>query len=101
MTIPEGERVSVHLVAVHGPGGGAFRALLDGKPLLLQDPGGGFGNSPGGADVSLASPHATRLLSLGFEPVSVEPGPHELALRCVRSGELAFDYVWIRRETAE
>ncbi len=82
-------KFSLHLIAVHRPGGAVVRALLDGKPLTTD------GNR---RDVSLRSAFAPRVLNVNFRPVAVKSGSRLVELECVVPGEVGLDSIWIRPE---
>jgi hypothetical protein len=78
---------AVHLVGLHRPAAGAFRASLDGEPLQRRDQA---------ETTSLAIPHGTRLLNVTFRPGLLAAGAHELVLECTAPGVIGGDYLWIK-----
>jgi hypothetical protein len=88
LPIEEAGRWSICIVAVHRPDGAAVRVLLDGKPLARGDDG----------EVRLRTDHAARVLNVGFPPVEIAAGKHELVLECVEAGLVGIDYVWVKPE---
>lgn len=95
LSVPADGGYRLHLVARHAPDGGALALQLAGHELVLDDAGGG-GQATGGREVSLRLAHGTRLLSLGFAPVPLSAGTHELQVGCAVAGVLGLEYVWIR-----
>jgi hypothetical protein len=82
-------RCSLHLIAIHQPGGAVLQAAIDGKPLTVE----------GGANqFALRSAHAPRNLNVNFQPVDVKAGKHEITLECVEPGPVGLDLIWVRPE---
>jgi hypothetical protein len=82
-------RYSLHLIAVHQPGGAVLQAQLDGKPLTLDAKAAQF---------ALRSAHARRDLNVNFQPLEVKAGKHEIVLECVEPGTAGLDLIWVRPE---
>jgi hypothetical protein len=82
-------RYTLHLIAIHQPGGASLRATLDGKPLMISEKTAQF---------SLTSPHASRDLNVDFQPVDAKAGSREIELECVEPGPVGLDLLWIRPE---
>jgi hypothetical protein len=82
-------RFSLHLIAVHRPGGAVVQATLDGKPLVTQE---------GPTQFALRSAHAPRNLNVNFQPVDVKAGQREIVLECVEPGPVGLDLIWVRPE---
>jgi hypothetical protein len=89
LPIEKDGRAALHLVAVHRPGGGSLRMLLEGKPLLTSD---------GAETIRLHSAHAPRLLNVNFRPVDLKAGSREILLECVEPGPVGLDYLWVRTQ---
>jgi hypothetical protein len=91
LTLPveKAGKTTLHLVAVHQPGGAVVRALLDAKPLTVGS---------GEDRIALVSSHAPRVLNVNFRPVDLRPGPHELILECLEGGIVGLDYLWVKSE---
>jgi hypothetical protein len=82
-------RYTLHLIAIHRPGGAVLQAQLDGKPLKLDGDAAQF---------ALRSAHARRDLNVNFQPVEVKAGNHEITLECVEPGAAGLDLIWVRPE---
>jgi len=82
-------RVTLHLVAVHQPGGAVLQAALDGKPLPLEG---------GAKSFALRSAFAPRDLNVNFQPVEAKAGTHEIELECIEAGPAGLDLIWARTE---
>jgi hypothetical protein len=82
-------RYSLHLIAIHQPGGAVLQAQLDGKPLAIGDQVKQF---------ALRAPHAPRNLNVNFLPIDVKAGTHEVVLECVEPGPVGLDTIWVRPE---
>ncbi len=87
LPIEKDGKVVIHLVAAHQPGGATVRALVNGKPLPLDD---------NGETVGLQSAHRPRVLNVNFKPVELRAGPQELVLECVEPGVVGLDYIWVK-----
>lgn len=82
-------RYSLHLVAIHRPGGAVVRAKLDGKTLMIDDKVDQF---------PLRANHVLRDLNVNFQPVDLKAGDHQITLECVEPGPVGLDLIWIRPE---
>ena len=82
-------KVSLHLVAVHQPGGAIVRVLLDGKPLTAD---------ANAKEIPLRSAFAPRVLNVNCQPVEVKAGTRTIELECVEPGPVGLDSIWIRPE---
>jgi len=89
LPVEQAGRVSIHLVAVHRPGGAKVRVFVDGKPLATED---------GGEEVALRTAHATRVLNVHFKPIELSAGSRGIALECVEAGPVGLDYLWIKKQ---
>lgn len=89
LPVAKAGKQTLHLVAVHAPGGAEVRLLLNGKPVLLG----------GGGDVAAlrAAPNP-RVLNVHYQPVDLPAGEASLALECVTAGAVDLDYLWLKPE---
>jgi len=92
----EGE-YGLNMVAAHWPESGVLRIVLDGVPLLVDNLGGAGAGERGHEEAVFRSSHARRLLSTGFQTVTLAAGEHELVVECLEAGRFAFDYLWIQK----
>ncbi|MEW6071044.1 MAG: glycoside hydrolase family 172 protein [Planctomycetota bacterium] len=86
----------INLVARHRPDGATIRVLLDGEALPVDYAGGSSACAPGDVEIALATRYVPRILSLGFPARSLAAGEHAVTLECVKDGDAAFDYLWVK-----
>lgn len=87
LPIEKDGRAAIHVGAVCRTNGAVVRALLDGKPLRVED---------GTETVAMRTTYAPRVLNLNFKPTEVKAGSHEFVLECVESGLVGLDFVWVK-----
>ena len=94
--VKEEKKYTVNMVAAHWPESGSVRVGIDDSPLVVSNLGGAMLGERGKETVVLKSEFARRLLSTGFQAVSLTPGEHTLTLECIEAGRFGLDYLWIK-----
>jgi hypothetical protein len=94
--VTEKKKYSVNMVAAHWPESGAVRARIGEAPLIVSNLGGAMLGERGKDTLVLKSEFARRLLSTGFQAISLTPGEHTLTLECIEAGRFGLDYLWVK-----
>ena len=86
----------INIVMRHRPDGAVVRVLLDGEALPVDYAGGSGACARGDVEIPLTTRYVMRMLSLGFPAKPLTTGKHTVTIECVKDGDAAFDYVWVK-----